>query len=54
MADATRDCLETTQSMLLKRGSDAKGQTDFTYKPKKIPKSQLPPALPAFTGCKKA
>jgi hypothetical protein len=42
------DIMSDDQSMLLKKGSDNKGATKFTYKPKVATK--LPPPLPTFLG----
>ena len=41
--------IHSAQSMLLKKMED-KGQVKFTYKPKVVADSQLPPPLPIFEG----
>lgn len=43
------DIMSDDQSMLLKKMED-KGQVKFTYKPKVVADSQLPPPLPIFEG----
>jgi len=44
------DIMSDDQSMLLKKGLDNKSATTFTYKPKVVPTSLLPPPLPTFVG----